>query len=94
MQSYLFQINSIITNLPSGYNRDFQLTKQPLIDGFELVKDCVSIMSLVMANLKMDQDKCESACTEDIYEGEQAYDRVKQGTAFRDAYKHIAIKQK
>ena len=35
INSYLFQVMNILNGLPSGYNRDLQLTKEPLMKGLE-----------------------------------------------------------
>jgi argininosuccinate lyase len=37
--------------LPSGYNRDFQLTKEPYMKGVKLAKETIEIATLVIENL-------------------------------------------
>ena len=44
---YEFQLKNLINNLPSGYNRDLQLTKEPLMKGIETTEDCLKIMDSV-----------------------------------------------
>lgn len=90
VSSYLFQVNEIIKNLHSGYNRDFQLIKEPLIKSFNITIDSMKIMDLVLANLKVNKEKCRKACTKDVYSVNKAYDLVKKGMPFRDAYKKIS----
>ncbi len=94
MQSYVMQVNSIISSLPSGYNRDFQLTKEPLMNGFELAKKCISVMALVIGNIEVNKEKCEAACTDDIFATQKALELVKKGINFRDAYKQVSKNQK
>ncbi len=36
VESYLFMVLNILKGLPSGYNRDLQLTKEALIKGFQI----------------------------------------------------------
>jgi argininosuccinate lyase len=85
-----FKIKSLISNLMSGYNRDLQLTKKPLFDSIDLVKDNIKIMSLVILNLKINKEKCESAMSKELFATEEAYKLVQKGYSFRDAYQKIA----
>lgn len=91
--SYEFQIKSMIGNLLSGYNRDLQLTKGPTIKGFEITKESLSVMNLVFENLKVNEENCKEALTEDVYAVERAYKLVEKGIPFREAYRKIAKEQ-
>src|SRR3989344_789346 len=86
---YEFQLKSLIGNLPSGYNRDLQLTKEPVMKGLQTTKDCVEIMELVISQLKVNKDKCSKAMTPDLYATQKVYDLVKKGASFRQAYKEV-----
>ena len=92
--SHQFSIQSVIDNLPSGYNRDLQLTKKILMEGIELAKDCLVVTNLVVKDLKINKEKCEKAMSKELYATEEAYKLVKKGIPFRDAYKQIAKKFK
>ncbi len=92
--SYQFSMQSIIENLPSGYNRDLQLTKNILMEGIDLAKECLSAINLVVRDLKVNKGNCEKAMTKELYATEEAYKLVKKGIPFRDAYKEIAKKIK
>jgi len=85
-----FQVKSIISNLPSGYNRDFQLTKDPTMKGLEIAKKSLSIASLVFRNLKVNKENCNKALTKDVYATEKVYKLVKKGVPFREAYRIIS----
>ena len=87
--SYEFEIKSIISNLTSGYNRDFQLTKNPTINSFQITIDSLEVLSLVFEKLMVNEKNCEKAMTDEIYATEKAYELVKKGVPFRDAYKKI-----
>ena len=92
INSYYSQLIEIVKGLHSGYNRDLQLTKEPLMKGFEITLDTMKIMNMVIANMKVNNKNCKKACTKEIYSVDKAYDLVKKGTAFRDAYKKISKK--
>lgn len=88
--SYEFQIKSIIGNLLSGYNRDLQLTKKPTMEGFDITKESLSIMSLVFGDLKVNKENCQKSLTKEIFATERAYKLVKRGMPFREAYKRVS----
>jgi len=85
-----FQIKSMMSNLISGYHRDFQFFKEPVVKSIEIVQNSLDIMILVFSNLKFDKEKCKEAITEEVLATEKVYKLVEQGMTFRDAYKKIA----
>ncbi|MFA5917834.1 MAG: argininosuccinate lyase [Candidatus Gracilibacteria bacterium] len=91
-QGYEYQVKEIFKNLLSGYNRDFQLTKEPYLKGIKLTEDTVKICNLVINNLGVNKSKLELACSEELYATEEAYKLVKAGVSFRNAYKIVGEK--
>jgi argininosuccinate lyase len=88
--AFEFQVKSIISNLISGYNRDLQLTKKPMINGFEVTKATLNIMIKVLGQIKVNKSKCKDAMTKELYTADKACKLVKQGFTFRDAYKKVS----
>jgi argininosuccinate lyase len=87
-----FKVKSMISNLISGYNRDLQLTKEPVINSMETAKSCIKMMVLVVSKIKIDEKKCKEALTKELYATEEAYKLVKEGAPFREAYKKVSRK--
>ncbi|MBI5001808.1 argininosuccinate lyase [Candidatus Woesearchaeota archaeon] len=87
-----YKVKSIVANLMSGYNRDMQLTKEPVMASLEIVEQGVVIMCLLIPNLKINREKCSAAMTSELYATEEAYALVKKGMPFRQAYKEIGKK--
>ena len=90
VDSNLFLIKSIASKLQSGYNRDLQLTKEPLMESFEITLSALKIFNIVAKKIEADKKKCIGACTEEIFATDYAYGLVKKGMPFRDAYKMAA----
>jgi len=88
--TYEFQVKNIISNLPSGYNRDFQLTKEPTMKGLEIAEESLSITNLIFRNLKVNKENCDKALTKDVCATEKVYKLVKKGVPFREAYRIIS----
>ena len=93
VDSNLYLAKSIISKLQSGYNRDLQLTKEPLIESFEITTATLKIFNLMVQNIQVDKEKCIEACTQELFAAEHAYGLVKNGIPFRDAYKKISEQQ-
>ena len=87
-----FWVKGITANLMSSYSRVLQLTKEPTIRAFELVKECLIIAKLLFKNLKVNKEKCESALTKEVFAAEEVFKLVKKGVSFREAYKTISKK--
>ena len=88
--SYEYQLRSITGNLISGYHRDVQLTKAPLINAFVLTKDCLEIAAMLFGKIEVDAEKCQLAMTNDLYATDKMYALVKNGMSFRDAYRTVS----
>ncbi len=88
------QLNTTTANLISGYHRDLQLTKQPVMEAFDIATECLFVMTLVVRHLKADPEKCRKGLTEEVYATEKVYELVKQGIPFREAYRIIGNRYK
>ena len=86
------RIKSMMANLITGYHRDFQLFKEAIFEIFDISIASLEINASIFSALKVNEQECEKAMTEELYATEKAYELVKQGTPFREAYKKIAGK--
>jgi argininosuccinate lyase len=85
-----FKVKSMMGNLISGYNKDLQLTKEPLFNSIKITKECLKMVCLVLDGIKVNEEKCKKAITPELFATEKAYKLVKEGLPFREAYKEIA----
>lgn len=81
----------IIRALPSGYNRDFQETKQPLMDSVAITHDAVRICNLTIAQLKINADICIEAFSNELFATDHVLRLVQKGMSFREAYKKVGL---
>ncbi len=86
------ELLSIIGSLPSSYHRDFQLTKAPLMRGFDTVLSILKILPVSIAGIKFNKDKFKDF--PELFATYQAFEKVKSGVPFRNAYKEVAIELK
>lgn len=88
--SYLQQVLTVIRALPSGYNRDFQETKEPLMQGFSTVIDSVRVCEHTIAHITVNKDSCLKSFSQELFATDYALKLVQDGEPFRQAYKKVA----
>jgi argininosuccinate lyase len=89
----LAEMNVLLTlpaNLPSGYHRDLQLTKEAVMRGTLRALDLLEAVDRVMPGVEFDADKLDAASSADLFATEEALKEVVQGVPFRDAYRNAA----
>ena len=84
------KVKSLPADLISGYNRDMQLLKGPVMRSLQMVKDALEVMEIVAKKMTIDENSCRKAITREMHATEEAYKLVKKGMAFRDAYQQVA----
>jgi len=82
---------SLVTGLTSGYNADFGQTKGPFIESFFLTDQTLKVLILTLKSIKPNYVNLIKSCTPEIYTTHLAYQYVKKGYPFRDAY--LKVKQ-
>ena len=88
--SYEQQVFQLASDLISGYNRDVQLTKGPVIKAFKEVKSSLEVAGLLFDELSVNKQNCKKAMSEELFATEKVYELVEKGIPFRDAYKQIS----
>ncbi|MGV8120050.1 MAG: argininosuccinate lyase [Candidatus Xenobiia bacterium LiM19] len=76
--------------LTSGYHRDFQLTKGPVMKSFEMAEESLEIMGMVIANLRINREALDASLSAELFATDRAYQLVREGIPFRNAYKEVA----
>lgn len=85
------RVKDMIKSLPSGYNRDFQDTKEPLMEGVNATLELVRIMDLMTQKLEVYPENLIKACTPELYATDKVMDNVLNGGNFRDSYKNVGL---
>ncbi|HEX8998013.1 MAG TPA: argininosuccinate lyase [Ktedonobacterales bacterium] len=79
-----------LAGLPSGYNMDYQETKQPLLEAIHLTEASLEIVKLFASGLKPDRSRLQEACAAELFATDRAYELASKGMPFRDAYREVA----
>jgi argininosuccinate lyase len=85
------QLTLLTANLPSGYHRDMQLTKEVLFPAIQQLKDCLEIIAFALPQMKVRKDILKDKKYAYLYSVDAVNELVKKGMSFRDAYKQIGL---
>lgn len=81
-----------VANLTSGYHRDLQLTKGPVMEAVDVARACLGVMLRIAPRLGVDSDRARRALTPDVFATDEAVRLVRRGVPFRDAYRQVAAR--
>lgn len=91
LQGLPTEITLITNNLPSGYFRDLQLTKELFIPAFEEIEDIISMVTRMMDEVKVNEHILDDNRYLHIFSVEEVNRLVLEGVPFRDAYKQVGL---
>ena len=83
------QLAMLTTNLPSGYHRDLQLTKEIIVPAIQELKSCLEMMSFSIKNVIVKDHIIEDQKYDYLFSVDTLNDLVLGGMPFRDAYKKM-----
>ena len=77
-------------NLPSGYHRDLQLTKEAVMRSVFTAADLLTAMGHLLPGVRFRRDRMAEACTPELFATAHALEQVRRGVPFREAYRAAA----
>jgi argininosuccinate lyase len=81
------ELSLLLTNLPSGYHRELQLTKEILFPGIMDLKNCMDLTLLMLQNIEVKENILNDERYKYIFSVEEVNRLVNEGLSFREAYK-------
>ncbi|HCD9233520.1 TPA: argininosuccinate lyase [Elizabethkingia anophelis] len=91
IQSLPNELTLMINNLPSGYHRDWQLTKEIIFPGIETLKDCLQILDFMLQHIVVKDGILNDEKYKYLFSVEAVNREVLNGLPFREAYKKIGL---
>jgi argininosuccinate lyase len=89
IQSVPNELSILMNNLPSGYHRDMQLTKEILFPALEDLKACIDMTILMLSNIRVKKEILKDEKYKWLFSVEAVNDLVTQGVPFREAYQTV-----
>lgn len=83
-------IHGVISKLPSGYNRDTQLTKKNLFEACETTLETLEIMKELVSGLEVVQN---FDLKDEVFAAHTANQKVESDVPFREAYSEVKEEQ-
>ncbi|MCB9839043.1 MAG: argininosuccinate lyase [Phycisphaeraceae bacterium] len=79
-----------IVSLPSGYHRDLQLTKGPLLRAMRCARESLALAPALIRGLRLNTGKMRAAIDAPMHSTDAAIETALSGVSFRDAYRAMA----
>jgi argininosuccinate lyase len=83
------QLSLLTTNLPSGYHRELQLAKAPIIDGIQEIKACLEMLLFSLPNIEISSNTTDQKKYDFLFSVDTLNAKVQAGKPFRDAYREL-----
>lgn len=91
MNAHQQAVFGVISKLPSGYNRDTQLTKKHLFEAVESTVETLEVLTELVENLEVSGN---FEVKDEIYAAYTANRKVESGMPFREAHHEVQKEQK
>ena len=92
LQALPMEVTLIATNLPSGYFRDMQLTKEIYVPAFKELSDVVRMVGEGISQMWINRDILSNDIYKYLFTVEDVNDAVAKGVPFRDAYREVGMR--
>lgn len=89
IQSTPNELTLLINNLPSGYHREMQLTKEILFPVIQELRQCIAMMKLMISAMQVNDGILKDEKYKYLFSVEKVNELVNQGIPFRDAYAQV-----
>ncbi|RZK04769.1 MAG: argininosuccinate lyase [Flavobacterium sp.] len=86
------ELTLLTNNLPSGYHRDMQLTKECLFPAIFTLNECLGMLSIMLENIQIKQDILSDEKYLNLFTVELVNNLVLEGMPFRDAYREVSMR--
>jgi len=86
----LAAVLALKAKLTSGYHRDFQLLKEPLLRGLARTGEMLAMMAHAVPRLEVDRHRGLAGLAGGALATDEVMRRVEQGATFRAAYRQVA----
>ncbi len=87
MSARYIEVTGLLHGLQSGYHRDLQRTKSPVLEAVAESRRVQTLMAATLKEVEVDEVRCRAALEDSTFATDRVYRRVRHGVAFRDAYR-------
>ena len=91
LQSVAGEVALMTTNLPVGYQRDFQLLKDVMFPAIEEIKSCLTMCDMMLQHIRINRDILSDPKYDYLFTVEDVNRLALSGIPFREAYRQIGM---
>lgn len=89
LQAVPNELSLLLTNLPSGYHRELQLTKEIIFPAIDTLMECLRMMCCALPQISIKEDILTDPKYEYLFTVEAVNSLVREGMPFREAYVEV-----
>ena len=91
LQSVAGEVALMTTNLPVGYQRDFQLLKDVMFPAIEEIKSCLTMCDMMLQHIRINRDILSDRKYDYLFTVEDVNRLALSGVPFREAYRQVGM---
>lgn len=80
----------LLSNLPSGYHRDFQLTKEIIINAVVSIQQMLEVANYSISKIQVRKNILDDTKYNSLFTVDTLNELVQKGIPFRDAYMQVS----
>jgi argininosuccinate lyase len=90
IQSLESRVRGVTHGIGSGYSKDLQEVKEPVMEALSSVEQALDVLNAVVPDLGPNRDRLQKAMSPELFAAHRAYEYVeKEGLPFRQAYNRV-----
>lgn len=83
------ELTLLLNNLMTGYNRDYQLTKEMLFPAIQDLKNSLQILNFMLLHIEVSENILHDTKYDYLFSVEKINELMLSGSSFRDAYREV-----
>ena len=89
MSALEMKVRGVTHGLSSGYSKDLQEVKEPVMEAFQTVQQTLDVLNAVIPDMAPNLARLEESMSPELFAAHRAYEMVKEGIPFRQAYRQV-----
>ena len=91
IQSVPNELVLLMNNLSTGYNIDYQLTKEVIFPAIQDLKDSLEIFAFMITHIQLNENILDDSKYDYLFSVEKINELMLSGKGFRDAYREVGM---
>ena len=83
------RVRGVTHGITSGYSKDLQEVKEPVMEAVEQVLNTLNVLNAVMPDIEPNTEQLKNAMSPELFAAHRAYEMVEEGLPFRQAYRKV-----